>query len=410
MVNHPREIPVTYLNKGQAYSLFVADTAPPQSVSEPVKYRTFVRVSFQDDEQRSKPAACWQLWKEGRGTSEAHHRGGKLQAVEFVDPVLGNLDDQKNRSMQLESSSFDGFCVMWTAQPTTEPSECTISVRFNFLSTDFSHSKGVKGIPVRLCAKTELVGPDVPQDIRDPEVCYCKVKLFRDHGAERKLSNDVAHVKKTTEKLRQQIQQNELCAGNYGKRKRTNGAVTLKGSDGRPAKMFKHQRASSMSSPDGNGKTSVSDDMHEKLALLQDMFSSTKPVSVLALRGEEQDDPDLHPVQLPENRDFTKKEFNQSRNIRVDGNALQEVSPTSSHMSMNSPFNAPGALQANLFGDSEFSRQSSETSDSKGFLKQPVKVQTVPSSNGGKPMSYIEALDVDPTYRPPADRRPRPSK
>ncbi|RDW86312.1 grainyhead-like protein [Aspergillus mulundensis] len=405
MINHQNEIPVTYLNKGQAYSLSVVDTAPPQSTSQPVKYRTFVRVSFQDDEQRSKPAACWQLWKEGRGTSEAHQRGGKLQAVEFVDPVQGTVDD-KNRQIQLESSSFDGFCVTWTRNPTTKTSDCAISVRFNFLSTDFSHSKGVKGIPVRLCAKTEMITSDSPQDAsQEAEVCFCKVKLFRDHGAERKLSNDVAHVKKTIEKLRQQIQQNEMGAGNFGKRKRSSAAVGFKSSDTRPTKLFKHKRTLSMSSQDGvTGKVSVADDLHEKLALLQDMFSSTRPVSVLSLRGDEQDDPDLYPVQLPETRDFTKKDFRGARHISLDRTVMQEVSPTSSHMSISSPCNP---LQANLFYDSEYSRQSSEVPES-GFLKHPVKVQKVPSGNGSTPMGYIEAVDIDPTYRPPAERRPRP--
>ncbi|KAL4924296.1 grainyhead-like protein [Aspergillus undulatus] len=405
MINHQNEIPVTYLNKGQAYSLSVVDTAPPPQTSQPVKYRTFVRVSFQDDEQRSKPAACWQLWKEGRGTSEAHQRGGRLQAVEFVDPVHANVDDQKNRQIQLESSSFDGFCVTWTANPTTKASDCAISVRFNFLSTDFSHSKGVKGIPVRLCAKTEMITSDSAQDkSKEAEVCFCKVKLFRDHGAERKLSNDVAHVKKTIEKLRQQIQQNEMGAGNFGKRKRSSGAVAFKGSEQRPTKMFKHKRTLSVSSQDGTGKMSVADDLHEKLALLQDMFSSTRPVSVLALRGDEQDDPDLCPVQLPENRDFTK-DIRDDRQFSFD--KLQEASPTTSHMSINSPINA-SALQNNLFYDSEFSRQSSEVPDNRRFLKHPVKVQKVPSGSGNCPAGYIEAVDIDPTYRPPAERQPRP--
>ncbi|KAL4979197.1 CP2 transcription factor-domain-containing protein [Aspergillus desertorum] len=406
MINYQNEIPVTYLNKGQAYSLSVVDTAPPQATSQPVKYRTFVRVSFQDDEQRSKPAACWQLWKEGRGTSEAHQRGGKLQAVEFVDPAQGNVEDQKNRQIQLESSSFDGFCVTWTPNPTTKASDCAISVRFNFLSTDFSHSKGVKGIPVRLCAKTEMVAGDSSGDSsNEAEVCFCKVKLFRDHGAERKLSNDVAHVKKTIEKLRQQIQQSEMGAGNFGKRKRSSAAVGFKSSDARPTKLFKHKRTLSMSSQDGAGKMSVTDDLHEKLALLQDMFSSTRPVSVLSLRGDEQDDPDLYPVQLPETRDFTKKEFCGARHISLDRAALQEVSPTSSHMSISSPCNP---LQANVFYDSEYSRQSSEVPDNAGFLKHPVKVQKIPSGNGGTPTGYIEAVDIDPTYRPLAERRPRP--
>ncbi|CEL08045.1 hypothetical protein ASPCAL11198 [Aspergillus calidoustus] len=409
MINHQNEIPVTYLNKGQAYSMSVVDTESLPSSSPSVRYRTYVRVSFQEEEQRSKPAACWQLWKEGRGTSEAHQRGGKLQAVEYVDPIQGSIEDQKNRQIQLESSSFDGFCVTWSPNPTTGASECAISVRFNFLSTDFSHSKGVKGIPVRLCAKTEMITGDSPSsdDSKEAEVCYCKVKLFRDHGAERKLSNDVAHVKKTIEKLRQQIQQSELGPGGFGKRKRSSATVAFKGPDQRPSKMFKHKRTLSISSQDGPGKMSTGDDLHEKLVLLQDMFSSTRPISILGLRGDEYDDPDAYPVQLPETRDFSKKEFPGGRQFSIDRSALQEASPTSSHMSINSPIHPQNVMQANAFYDSEFSRQSSEIPDNKHILKHPVKVQRVPSKNGNT-MGYIEAVDIDPTYRPPAERQPRP--
>ncbi|OBT81633.1 hypothetical protein VE02_10008 [Pseudogymnoascus sp. 03VT05] len=41
------------------------------------------------------------------------------------------------------------------------------------------------------------------------EVAYCKVKLFRTHGAELKLSNDVAHVKNTICRFKQQTAQSE---------------------------------------------------------------------------------------------------------------------------------------------------------------------------------------------------------
>jgi hypothetical protein len=245
-------------------------------------------------------------------------------------------------------------------------------------------------------------------DSKEAEVCYCKVKLFRDHGAERKLSNDVAHVKKTIEKLRQQIQQSELGPGGFGKRKRSSATVAFKGSDQRPSKMFKHKRTLSISSQDGPGKMSTGDDLHEKLVLLQDMFSSTRPISILGLRGDEYDDPDAYPVQLPETRDFSKKEFPGGRQFSIDRSALQEASPTSSHMSINSPIHPQNVMQANAFYDSEFSRQSSEIPDNKHILKHPVKVQRVPSKNGNT-MGYIEAVDIDPTYRPPAERQPRPS-
>lgn len=43
----------------------------------------------------------------------------------------------------------------------------------------------------------------------NPELCYCVVQLFRDHSAERKLLNDVAHLKKKIERLNKQITDRE---------------------------------------------------------------------------------------------------------------------------------------------------------------------------------------------------------
>lgn len=415
MVKDHNEIPVSYLNKGQAYSLSVADTTPPSRTAQPVKYRTFVRVSFQDKEQRSKPASCWQLWKEGRGSNEAHQRGGKLQAVEYVDPIQGGLEDQKNRQIQLESSSFDGFCVTWTANPATGNPDCAISVRFNFLSTDFSHSKGVKGIPVRLCAKTEIVSPEETEMglNTEPEVCFCKVKLFRDHGAERKLSNDIAHVKKSIEKLRQQIAQAEMGAGNYGKRKRANGSVSFKGSDPRPSKITKHRRTWSMGSQDGSDRMSMEDDLHVKLALMQEMFTSTRPVSILSLRGDEHDDPDLFPVQLSDARGTVKKEKLGSQ-FSGDGLSSQNLSPLSGSISLNSPFTSNNLQQFNFDSGSRTSastfQESSESSEDKSILKHPVKIQRNYTSESNVSLGYIEAVDIDPAYRPPAESPPKPSK
>ena len=48
----------------------------------------------------------------------------------------------------------------------------------------------MKAIAVRLYATTELVSPQ-DYSANEPEVYFSKVKLFRDHGAERKLSSDV---------------------------------------------------------------------------------------------------------------------------------------------------------------------------------------------------------------------------
>ncbi|GAB7356340.1 hypothetical protein MBLNU459_g7131t1 [Dothideomycetes sp. NU459] len=430
MIKQADEIPVTYLNKGQAYTLNVVDTAPQQSVVGQLKYRTFVRVSFEDESQRQKPGACWQLWKEGRGTNEAHQRGGRLQAVEYVDQTQmnGGTEDASRPQVELESASFDGFCVTWTPGSNGN-TECPISVRFNFLSTDFSHSKGVKGIPVRLCTKTELLLDSMsPSSGPAHEVCYCKVKLFRDHGAERKLANDVSHVKKMIEKLNQQIAQMESGMRDLGKRKRS-GSISKSGS-GRPGKMPKHKRTWSMSSTaSGGGRNSAEDDLHLKLIALQDMFGSTRPASILFLRGAESDDPDLHPVRLAgEPQDLTKIEpadtsMWERQSVHTQASSSM-VSPTPSNQSLASTQERKPSNLRRPSGFGPQSRMSSidwanqpqvapmdlQASNPQHLASppdQPVKVQTR-SPTSGTMSGWIETLGMDHSYQPPADRVIKP--
>lgn len=411
MIKHADEIPVTYLNKGQAYSLTVSDTAATMPIVPGTKYRTFVRISFEDDQQRQKPGVCWSLWKEGRGTNEAHQRGGKLQAVEYVEAGQPAEGDDKRTRIEIETASFDGFSVVWTPG-VNGAAECNIAVRFNFLSTDFSHSKGVKGIPVRLCSKTTTLSPTDSSPLSDTasEICYCKVKLFRDHGAERKLSNDVAHVKKTIDKLKQQISQAESGAKDFGKRKRGGGSHAKGQDHQRPGKAPKHKRTWSMSSTSsgggGNGvsRPSLEDDLHFKLQTLQDMFTSTRPVSILYLRGDDLDDPDLHPVGLPgEPTDLTKVEPKDSaawqiRSGRSSAAGSSLVSPSPSSMSLQSQPANPSQwndFQGN--GEPSASRRPSDL---------PTKVAK--TDDDGNLSGWIEALGVDPSYKPPVERPAKP--
>lgn len=400
MVKNKDEIPITYLNKGQAYSLSVADTHAMMPISPGTKFRTFVRVSFEDEEQRQKPGLCWSLWKEGRGANEAHQRGGKLQAVEYVEAGQPAEGDDKRTRVELETSSFDGFSVTWTPGSLGVP-EVNVAVRFNFLSTDFSHSKGVKGIPVRLCAKTTIVtdSAQTPAN-QDPEVCYCKVKLFRDHGAERKLSNDVAHVKKSIDKIKHQINQAESGMKDFGKRKR--GGAKPKVDQSRAGKIPKHKRTWSLSSADsgeGNGRTTAEDDMHLKLQTMQDMFSSTRPVSHLYLRGEEQDDPDVHPVTLAGDLGDAKSDPNwQPRGKRVS-NADTFGSQSPSSLSLASQHS--GGVLSGPYEDPEGQAPGDVEED-----ERPAKIRK--TDHDGKLSGWIEALGVDQTYRPPPERTPKP--
>jgi hypothetical protein len=431
MIKHADEVPVTYLNKGQAYSISLVDTAPTQT-SGSLKYRTFIRVSFEDEQQRQRPAACWQLWKEGRGTNEAHQRGGRLQAVEFVDPSqVGGGEVQGRPRVELESSSFDGFSVTWSPVHNSAP-ECSLAVRFNFLSTDFSHSKGVKGIPVRLCAKTELLsdGTGSPSDKPEADLSYCKVKLFRDHGAERKLSNDVAHVKKTIDKLKQQIAQAESGMKDFGKRKRSGSISKGTSASARPGKMPKHKRTWSMSSASSTSgaRAPAEEDLHIKLGSLQDMFSSTRPVSVLYLKGEEHDDPDLHPVHLSATpQELAKIDTNVDAQMwegpQSQAGTSSIVSPTPSSQSLHSdkhhassfqrphPFQPPSRMSSNEWR----SMPQTATGDLKGMVGSavgsdvPTKVQR-PYADDHALSGWIEALGVDQTYQPPPEPLLQPGK
>ena len=418
MIKSTDEIPITYLNKGQAYSVSIVDTAPSLPVPTGVRYRTFVRISFEDEQQRQRPGTCWQLWKEGRGTNEAHQRGGKLQAVEYVEGAQPSETDDKRARIELDTASFDGFSVIWTPG-INGASECNIAVRFNFLSTDFSHSKGVKGIPVRFCAKTETVATGSPRSAPEySEVAFCKVKLFRDHGAERKLSNDIAHVKKTIDKLKQQITQAETGMKDFNKRKRTGSMAKAQPSQ-RPGKVQKHKRTWSMSSvSSAGGRAPAEDDLHFKLQTMQDMFTSTRPVSILYLRGDEQDDPDLHPVALVgEPLDLTKVDSRQSAvwQQRSDRSSTtgSVISPTPSSISLHSQ-NYGGAipLPSNQWAEFQPATQTESRPSIAHQLsntnidEEPTKVQT--KDQGGSLSGWIEALGVDSSYKPPADTQPKP--
>lgn len=302
MTKHATEVPVTYLNKGQSYSLRVVDTRPPIPSCSLVSYRTFVRVSFEEEEQRLKPATAWQFWKECRGLCEAQQRGSKPLAVEFLGPLTdNNKRKDKHCQVQLEHQSFDGFCVIWATNLATDSPSCDVLVRFNFLSTDFTRAKGVKGVPVRLCAKTEVLSQGEERTVveRRSELCHCKIKLFRDHGAQRKLANDVERIKKKIEKLEQQVSQAEL-SGIFRKRKWGNTSASVRESGDRNTKIARHERMPSVKSrnwfPD---KSPVQDDPHTELAMMRNTLSPGHPVTVFYLRGDEQDDPDIHPVQLP---------------------------------------------------------------------------------------------------------------
>lgn len=395
MVESADEIPISYLNKGQVYDITVMDLRPPMITPEPLQYRTFIRISFDIEEQRLNPAACWQMWEDSRGMSEAQQRGSEPLAIEFVP------DGERHQHFQIEQVSVDGFCVTWVVEPGSRSQSCSIPIQFNFLSTDFSHSKGVRGVPVRLCAKTELLSLEDTANPRGSEVCYCKVKLFRDHGAERRLSNDITHVRKSFWKLQQQIQGYDIGVGSNGKWKRSSSTVISKCSNKHVTQLSNQRHLLSVSSQDGCGESGLGNDLHEKLSILQNMLLSGKPASVLGLQGDEDDDPDLYPVQFPDCLDHIGEHYT-ARQTSVDSNSFQDVLTRNNSMSTHLPCHFLDSQQIGPFNNPDCSRLPCELQSNKSLLKHPVRILKVKNS--------IEAVDIDPNYSPPAKRQRRPSK
>lgn len=283
MISAPGEVPESYLNKGNVYNLQVRDSAPPTANTDTIRYRTFIRISFDEEERRLDPVAYWKLWKESRD-SKSQSRQKKAVAVDFAG--------QDHTHMQIEQVSLDGFCVTWTSPPDANIHACSIPVRFNFLSTDFTRSKGVKGTSVRLCSKTEQVGPAGAS--RESEICFCKVKLFRDHGAERKQSNDMAGIRKKIERLEQQFNEPPE-PGRAAKRKRGSGDVQGANAFRYSKQALKRQDVWPPNLHDPS-QIEFQDHIRSKIDALQSELASTFCESHLCLRGDTMDDPDLYPI------------------------------------------------------------------------------------------------------------------
>jgi hypothetical protein len=403
MINQADGIPLTYLNKGHAYSVAIVDTAPPLEPTT-VQYRTAIRISFKDEHQRQTPAKYWQFWKEGRRTGEVHGRGGKMQAVEFLKASGSPEMNSHGRTAKLHTTSVDGFSVLWTAGA-DDTAACNITLRFNFLSTEFSHSKGVKGAICRLCAKTEVVSygsEHFPQEI--PEICFCEVKLFRHHGAERKLQNDATHAEKAMGKLVQEIAMAEIERGELEESKGSPLSISnvTTGSG-----FFRVPKRKSISSTSSRArKAAAKEDLGAKFQRMQESFTSTQPSSIFYFRGQERDDPDLHPVLLdgeacggPRVDPHTSTVWQQAQEIAHFKSEYPAIaaSPILCRCSKTRSRATTGVEQ-----------QQSNVHFLVRSLAQPIKVQSPQQGSASTVANWIEVLEVDSSYKPPLEPPAKP--
>lgn len=419
------EIPVSYLNKRQTYKISIQDTRPDRHLGTPTTYRTYIRISFHEDKQRAQPDQHWQLWKEGRGMNELHQHGGKLQAIEFVPQPAA---PGQHTHVHVEKTSIDGFSLTWNVPPGHRP-QCEVQFRCNFLSTDFSRSKGVKGIPVRLCAKNEVVGfsQAMGPPPSEPEVSYCKIKLFRDHGAERKLTNDESAIKRAIKKIEDgqrdtpgdEVDDEEdlVPIGSSNKRKAGDISPLVR----RPSKISKHKRATSVSS-DGSSQGQIigEGDASQKLITLNQLLRSRLDYTSFSLRGEDLDDPDLCPVEL---NDKTTRPTSDSptdlkrvarTNTGLSSGSQDSTYPVSSTPRRQTYLQIPTPVTSQNNSE-EWQTGAKVETEADSFVANPQQLGSPPDQ---KPVTHVDlgpgrsirAVDFDPNYVPPSAPQVKPGR
>lgn len=177
--------------------------------------------------------------------------------------------------------------------------------------------------------------------------------------------------------------------GRFGKRRRGSNSVSSIKGPAQPMKASKYKRAWSIRSQDeAPDKISLEDDLQAKLSVLQAMLFSTHTVNVLALGGDNEDDPDLYPIRLSVDSDFVRTEALSRQNTSISQSKESLILLPTSNVSLNSPCMDTTQL-ANL--------------------KNPTIIHKTTSGNTNISTGFIEAIDIDRKYRPPAGRPPKPS-
>ncbi|KAI8643727.1 CP2 transcription factor-domain-containing protein [Parasitella parasitica] len=188
--------PVTYLNRGQAYLLDLESNTTDSTLTSTVS------IAFHEPSHRQIAENYWKYWiSQQENPNEAR--------------AIGLDVNQTTGVYNIRLVSFDRISFDWQGRFGAK-----VYIRFNCLSTDFSRIKGVKGIPMRAIVETTgLHYASLPTNSLSfkgtfertvanniegydyKEVCYCKIKLFRDKGAERKNKDDKKQMAKQMEKV-----------------------------------------------------------------------------------------------------------------------------------------------------------------------------------------------------------------
>uniref|UniRef100_A0A915EN26 Grh/CP2 DB domain-containing protein n=1 Tax=Ditylenchus dipsaci TaxID=166011 RepID=A0A915EN26_9BILA len=169
-INQKEDDRMTYVNKGQFYSIsmdYIPDQCKPLKSST---VRSLVMIVFREDKTYEEEIKTWQLWHKRQHTAK--------QRILEVDSknssgIIGQIEEVAHNAIQ--------FCWNPNEQPTVK-----VSIAVQCLSTDFSTQKGVKGLPLHIQIDTYDEADDKIPFHRG----YCQIKVFCDKGAERKLRDE----------------------------------------------------------------------------------------------------------------------------------------------------------------------------------------------------------------------------
>ncbi|KAI9315558.1 CP2 transcription factor-domain-containing protein [Dichotomocladium elegans] len=159
-------------HQGQFYSVKLTDMESYDGI-----LTSTLTLMFHEESHRRVSGNYWRFW-----------------FGQQKDPQTSRAIDISNGIQNVQHDKFDRVTFDWNGRR-----GASIHVRFNCLSTDFSRIKGVKGIPLRLHMETSQAYASLYPT--HPAV-YCKIKLFRDKGAERKNKDDTRQLERQMEKLR----------------------------------------------------------------------------------------------------------------------------------------------------------------------------------------------------------------
>lgn len=170
---------LTYLNKGQFYSLFCkANSDCPELV------KSVVYLTFFDEQDNRVEQSNWQYWY-------SQQANPNQKAFDIDRKACENIQG-KPVDMAYNATSF-----IWRPKLGSK-----LVLRINCLSTEFSSQKGVKGYPLHMVVDTfESLENDATEPVHR---AYCRVKIFRDKGAERKNKDETKNLDRRIQKIMRQ--------------------------------------------------------------------------------------------------------------------------------------------------------------------------------------------------------------